>query len=618
MTIVQLDSKIFKHDAQGTGFEPSTHVDLGIDFKKFISTDGSNYIIEGIRGTGKTHILKMIINEVKTNFLKYKLIPAYVSIAGAPELSKKDSKFFRIYLYTSIIKNICNFIITEKDMIQEINKPDIIQKIKSLFLINNQETNFKYNVEVILNLANSIISELYDNPDKIVNRFNLNKALDSKVALEMKPVSLSTGNSKSESNEQIKEYTTLKFAEIYGLDVLLSFLRLVKEQLNINYSYLLLDECSESNQMMQKEVFRLCKQIRACCSNNEILNKPDVAFIVAVYPPYSTYYPATTRGDDFNFQPGNDCSPEYLELDELNDEFESFFKQLIENRLKLNNGGPYNLLDVFESEEPVYIAAYASGGVPRRFLEIIKQAYNQLSRDFGCQKTSDIKKIGSTYILSAIGQVVEGPSILNDSTLLENNKIILEKIIKKFVQRNKSVETKNKGVIETDKTPITIYFTAAAKSAGELGNLISIGIIHDKKRSRSRKSSIAAWQGAGILCSVDIGVAIHRGLISRVPNRILEICQKDIKEAAYRGFTYVLDMRLEEESLDLEFEQAKDFIQYLEKRLIELDKAYIDKAISEQTYNIMVQRTNNMLESHHKNLDRIQKKIDDRKKLESS
>ena len=49
---------------------------------------------------------------------------------------------------------------------------------------------------------------------------------------------------------------------------------------------------------------------------------------------------------------------------------------------------------------------------------------------------------------------------------------------------------------------------------------------------------------------IDIGIAIHRGVLPRTSSRILEICQKDIKQAAHRGFTYVLDMRLEEESLD--------------------------------------------------------------------
>ncbi|MBS3098075.1 hypothetical protein J4209_04750, partial [Candidatus Woesearchaeota archaeon] len=606
-------SKIFKHDAQGAGFIPNAHVDLGIDFKRFISSDGDSYILEGIRGTGKTHIFKMIINEIGKDFQKYRIIPAFVTIAGAPEISKNDPKFFRVYLYTSIIKDVCKFITNNKELIKNTKNDTLLKKIKGIFSIINENNDFESNINYILNLANNIISELYDNPDKIVTRLSSSSISDTKASLEIKPLAISVGDSKSNNDEQIKEYTTLKLADIYGLDVLLSFLRLVKNLLNINYTYLLLDECSESNEMMQKEVFRLCKQIRAFCSNNETLSKPDVAFIVAVYPPHSTYYPATSKGDEFNFQPGHDCSPEYLEIDELNDEFESFFKQLMENRLKLNNGGPSGLLEVFENEEPILLAAYASGGVPRRFLEIIKQAYNQLSRDFGAQ-TSDIKKISSSYVVSAIGQVVEGPSILNDSTLTDDNKIILERIIKKFVQRNKSVETKSKGISESERTPITIYFTTAAKSSGELGNLISVGIIHDKKRSRSRKSSIASWQGSGILCSIDIGVAIHRGIVPRTSSRILEICQKDIKQAAHRGFTYTLDMRLEEESLDLEYEQTKEFIQFLEKRLLDLDKALMDKSIPESHYNQIVQRTNSMLEPQRKKLEKIQGKIDERKR----
>lgn len=615
MSVIQIDPKIFSHDAQGSGFKPTTHVDLGIDFKRFIVPEGNSYILEGIRGTGKTHILKMVISEIEKDFQKYKIIPALVTVAGAPEISKKEAKYFRVYLYTSIIRSVCNFIKNKKEIIVgEQSKVRITEKIKKLFLINNSEQNIESNINKLLDIANQIIQDLYDNPDRIVQKLNNYEAIKIGAGLSTSMAKLSAEESETRSDEQIKEYTTFKLSDIYGLDVLLSFLKLVKQLLDLNYVYLLLDECSESNKMMQTEVFRLCKQIRAYCSNSDSLSKPDVCFIIAVYPPQNTKYPSTTRGDDFNFQPGHDCSPEYLEIDELNDEFESFFSQLLENRLKLNIKGYQNVLDVFENHEAATIAAYCSGGVPRRFLEIIKQAYNQLSRDFGNQKTEAPRKIDSPYILSAVGQVVESPSLLNDSTLGEPDKIVLEKIFKKFVQRNKAIETKNKDIIEEEKTPITIYFTTAAKSADELGNLISIGIIHDKKRSRSRKSSIAAWQGAGILCSIDIGVAIHRGgVISRNPSRILDICRQDIKKAAHRGFTYTLDVRLEEESLEFELEQTKEFIHILEKRLLDIDKSYLEKTISDENYTAMIDRVKNFLDSANKSKEKIEKKLELRK-----
>lgn len=613
MTVVKVNPKVFKHDAQGAGFEPDTHVDLGIDFKRLISEEANSYILEGIRGTGKTHILKMIINEIKGSFIDLKVIPAYITIASSPQITKEDPKYFRIFLYVSIIRSVCKFIEENGKDIAPDDDKGLIMRLRKLFNMEGDNYDIEENINYILTIANSIIGDLFDNPDKIVSRVNRKNdaQLGGKIGTEQ--LGVSAEKKQSNEKEEVKEYTTIKLSDIYGVDILISFLRLVKKLLKLNYVYVFLDECSESTKAMQVEIFRLCKQIRGCCSDCQDLSKPDVAFIAAVYPPQGTYYPATTRNDDFNFQPGHDCTIEYLEIDELNEEFESFFKQLTGNRLKLNNGGPYTIEEVFENEEAVLIAAYCSGGVPRRFLEILKQAYNQLVRDFGAKTTDKPKKIDSSYIISAVGQVVEGPALLNDGKLTNDDSIILEKIIKKFAQRNKTVETKNKDLKEEERTPVTIYFTTAARSAGEIANLISVGIVHDKKRTRSRKSSAASWKGSGILCSLDIGVALHRGVISRTPARLLEICQSDIIKASYRGFTYVLDMPLEEESLDLEFEETKDYVKFLEVRLLDLDRALMEKKIPEGPYQMMVERTQKMLDAAVKRLQKIKEKIKEKR-----
>ena len=614
MSVVSVHNKVFNHDAQVSGFEPSTHVDLGIDFKRLITSEANSYILEGIRGTEKTHILKMVISEIQDNFPNYKVLPCLVTITAAPEIAKIDPKFFRIFLYTSIIKNVCKFIVENKELLIPIENITMLRRLMNLFMIDSKEKKINEDIEYIRKLANSIFQELFDNPDKVVRRMNQKQNFASEVGMDIAPISINSSNTTTEEDEQIKEYTSQKLSDIYGVDVLISFLKTVKDLFNLNYVYLLLDECSESTPLMQKEVFRLGKQIRASCSNSGgSLNKPDISFIIAVYPPQSTYYPSIKKGDDFNFEPGHDCSPEYLEIDELNDEFESFFLELMKNRLKLNNEGPYGLEEVFENEEVILIAAYCSGGVPRRFLEIIKQAYNQLNRDFANKKTDSPKKIDTPYVISAVGQVIESSSLLNSGSLTEEDKIAFEKVIKKFAQRNKSVETKNKNITDAaEKTPITIYFTTAAKSSEEIANLITVGIVHDKKRSRSRKSSISAWQGSGMLCSIDIGAAVHRGVLPKSPSQILEICRRDLKEAAHRGFTYVLDIRLEEESLDIEMEQIVDYIKFLENRLLDLDKALLDRTIEPSVYDSISKRTAALLEQYKRKSARLKEKIDSR------
>ncbi|MCK5466839.1 hypothetical protein KAI56_05095 [Candidatus Parcubacteria bacterium] len=613
MSVVQIDSTIFNHDAQSSGFSPDTHVDLCINFKKLISQKGGNYILEGIRGTGKTHILKMIITEASNSLNETRIIPAYVTVASAPQLTKKDPKYFRVFLYISIIKYVMKFINDNKEKFINEAEAGMVKKLVNLFGISEEAT-LEKNIKKILLLANNIISDLYDNPDKIITRVRKKSNFESGAGINVPPLSATVKMEDISEDEKIKEYTTQKLSDIYGIDILISFLKTVKKLLSLNYIYILLDECSESTKEMQIEIFRLCKQIRGSASGGKDLSKPDIVFIAAVYPPHSTYYPATTRGDDFNFQPGHDCTLEYLELDELNDEYEPFFKQLIENRLAKNTKAQKSISEVFENENLITIAAYCSGGVPRRFFEILKQAYTQLIRDFEKKKTEIPKKIDINYIISAVAQVVEGPSLLIDSTLTDQDNIILEKIIKRFARRNKGIETKNSGLDTNKKTPITIYFTTAARSAGEIANLISVGIIHDKKRTRSRKTNLAGWKGSGILCSLDFGVALHRGIIPKVPSRLLEVCTSDIHKAAYRGFTYVLDIALEEESLDLEYEETKDNIQALEERMRYIEDLFLKKELPESHYTVISERTENMLETQRKKIEKINKKLEKRRK----
>lgn len=59
-----LDPNFFNHDAQAGGFFPLTHINPGFDIDSFIRGPGKNILVEGIRGTGKTHILKMIASKM--------------------------------------------------------------------------------------------------------------------------------------------------------------------------------------------------------------------------------------------------------------------------------------------------------------------------------------------------------------------------------------------------------------------------------------------------------------------------------------------------------------------------------------------------------------------------
>jgi Cdc6-like AAA superfamily ATPase len=112
-----LPSSFFNHDAQAGGFYPKSHV--GIDVSSF--TQKQNILIEGIRGTGKTHVLKMIEQHCFNNFDKLRILPIFVSLAQINEHARKDPDEFRLHLYTHIVRRCIHTIEKYKEYLQEDN-----------------------------------------------------------------------------------------------------------------------------------------------------------------------------------------------------------------------------------------------------------------------------------------------------------------------------------------------------------------------------------------------------------------------------------------------------------------------------------------------------------------
>lgn len=99
MKILDLPQNFFNHDAQAGGFFPLAHVGIQIES----IGNRQNTLIEGIRGTGKTHILKMLKRYHLSKFSNNRILPVYVSLAEISEHMKKDPEEFRIQLYARIV-----------------------------------------------------------------------------------------------------------------------------------------------------------------------------------------------------------------------------------------------------------------------------------------------------------------------------------------------------------------------------------------------------------------------------------------------------------------------------------------------------------------------------------
>lgn len=228
-----------------------------------------------------------------------------------------------------------------------------------------------------------------------------------------------------------------------------------------------MDECSEASEEAQIEIFRLLKLIRGAFTSDMETNY--VYFFASVYPPYATKYPSKTKGTSFNFDPGQDAGVEYLQLDELSDEYEAFFHELTRKRLEYVFGrfviDP--TLELFENDRAFLLAAYCANGIPRRYLEILKQSYDNLCQRSGSEK--EIKKISQKDVESAVQTIAAG-QILAQNKLDDDDFKIIEEIIKRIRTRNKKTETENKD--KSEPIPANVYFTISRSQFSKLTNLL--------------------------------------------------------------------------------------------------------------------------------------------------
>jgi Cdc6-like AAA superfamily ATPase len=124
--LIELPHDFFNHNAQDGGFYPDSHVDYGILIENFGRRQ--NLIIEGIRGTGKTHILKMIEQYHLNNFQNTRILPIYVSLADTDsdqyvEDLNKFSVHFILIFFLNVLRQSVRIQITFKQRKKRIKKP---------------------------------------------------------------------------------------------------------------------------------------------------------------------------------------------------------------------------------------------------------------------------------------------------------------------------------------------------------------------------------------------------------------------------------------------------------------------------------------------------------------
>ena len=197
---------------------------------------------------------------------------------------------------------------------------------------------------------------------------------------------------------------------------------------------------------------------------------------------------------------------------------------------------PNPIKTIFDSEGAFFLAAYCSNGIPRRYLEILKQGYENL-----CQRSGgdgEIKKISLKDIEDAI-QIVASNQILSPSKLEPEDFKIIEEISQRIGKRNRKTETENKG--KTTPLPANVYFTILRSQFDSYINLLLQGCIHDKGRTRLKK--YYREEGSqGPLLMLDLLLCIQYGAIDK--RRAIDIFRRDLKENAKSGYLSCQDFNL--------------------------------------------------------------------------
>ena len=506
-------------------FYPRSHV--GINIVGY--GHHQNVLIEGIRGTGKTHILKMVERFYFENFEDLRILPIFVSLAQINEHARKEPDEFRLHLYTYIVKTSIETVEKYSDDIQ----PDVnlfrsaIQTLGKLFGISGKpQLNEIINIlrrttnELLYNLQFDLTSETLRSTD--VDRLAIGSRTGSAMNTKTKILNASIESEitgQLESSHELEGrmmFMGSRLAHRNATNFILEFLSQIQILLNLDYLLILLDEISEADPAAQVEVFRLFKTIRGASS--KMGGKETCAFFIgSVYPRGETYYPSR-MSDGFSFDPGNDCTMDFLQWDETDiDSYISFFRDMTLNRAKEIQGFNGNweelLTNLFEDEKTFLLAAFCSHGIPRRYWEMLKRGYDRISG-----------KILFSFLENGINQIVNDQILAHPSITDEGTNFVYH-LVTTLASHNVNIRRKNRTRQGRNPIPQNIYFSVNRRYRELLRHLVMQGVIHDKSRMRT----ISKPKRPQPMFVMDMAIVYTYRIIP--PKSFLQVITRDIPKA---------------------------------------------------------------------------------------
>jgi|GEM_PF-1206329 len=472
------------------------------------------------------------------DFQRQKVLPVFVSLAQISEHARKEPNEFRLHLNAHIVQRCIETLETNKNSLQ----PDLtllqkaLKAIKILFGLENQEDGIDSVIHSIKDISDNLMFKLqFDlTSESLLNKSAQKDEFASKVGVKLpsKIGAVTAERSEKTSLETASEesvmYVGTKLVHRDASSFIIEFLRQIQTLLNLNYVLILLDECSEASASAQTEVFRLFKAIRG--ARPSIPNRPNLAFFLGgVYPHGETYYPNRAK-DGFSFEPGQDSAIEFIQWDEIDAEtYISFFKNMTVLRARefLGFTGGFDELrnDLFDMQETFFVAAYCSNGIPRRYWQILKQAYDE-----------NAKKILFSGVDGAIQEIANNQLLalgnINEEDLSFSNELINILSNKNIDIRRKNEQMKNK----RNPIPQNIYFSINRQFSAYLSRLIMQGVIHDKSRMRTLRRR--AMQP---MYAIDIAIAYAFRIIP--PKSLSSVMKYDIPKCPLNNFDQAPEVR---------------------------------------------------------------------------
>lgn len=464
--LIMIKDAFFYRNAAQSKFYKEADVDFDGSIESYLNDIGKNILFEGINGSGKTHVLRKIYHYCLNNYNNLKIFPIWVDLNLNPIPQDEIQKYtLRLYRYIALLT--IYYLKKNKDLL--ISEPDsvgIIEKAKGFLNIDASFDINKALKEIERSFANSekeLTQEQKDISEK--DSGGINASIDAKPGILSGNISL--------DSQKERQITSIKTDLNYGdmSEFIIKFFKDISELLNCKHILILLDGAYETQGDYQKEIFRLLKLLTTINSDGE---SSYVYFCASVYPPYLMNYPSQNRNDNFTFAFNQDSSIEFLQICELDSNYEKFFIELTKKRWYAIYKNRLNMCQLFEGSSDFLLAILCSNGLPGRYFDILEKSYKNLRRrSFGIEGSQGRGKISSIDIEIASKQIAKD---ILFSTILSNG----DKEIRNFMLDNiESINKKSRGK--------NIYFTIDIEEIEVVKNLISLGMLHDKGRNRSQR-----------------------------------------------------------------------------------------------------------------------------------